>query len=259
MKIPLYHIDAFTDQLFRGNPAAVCPLEDWPEDIILQKIATENNLSETAFFVKTEDHYKLRWFTPKIEVDLCGHGTLASAFVIFTYMSSEIEKINFHTKSGILTVEKQNDLISMDFPSRKPEPVDCPPELSEGLGYNPTETLKARDYYAVFDNPDMIISIKPDFNVLERLETLGICITAKGNDVDFVSRFFAPRAGILEDPVTGSAHSSLIPFWAERLNKKTLHALQMSERGGELFCQDLGDRVVIAGKARTYSIGVIQI
>ncbi len=259
MKIPLYQIDAFTNHIFSGNPAAVCPLEKWIENDMLQQIAAENNLSETAFFVKKGNDFDLRWFTPTIEVDLCGHATLATAYVIFNYIDSDLEKIEFHTQSGILKVKRENDLISMDFPARIPKPIMCPEQLTKGLGATPKETLKSRDYYAVFDNQNQIQSIKPDFLILEKLDTLGICITAQGNNADFVSRFFAPRAGILEDPVTGSAHSSLIPYWAKKLNKNSLHAFQLSKRKGELFCQFLGDRVKIAGKAVTYAIGVINI
>jgi PhzF family phenazine biosynthesis protein len=259
MELPFYQVDAFTDKVFGGNPAAVCPLGEWLDDETLQSIATENNLSETAFFVRNNSEYQLRWFTPKVEVDLCGHATLASAYVIFKYIDTQLSKIIFQTQSGHLSVEMQNDLISMDFPSRKPVPVKTSAQLVKGLGIKPTEVTKSRDYFAVFDNEDQIKKINPDFAELNKLDSLGIGITAPGREVDFVSRFFAPKVGIPEDPVTGSAHSSLIPYWAERLNKNNLSALQLSNRVGKLHCQNKADRVIIAGKAVTYAIGKIYI
>ncbi|MEJ2048414.1 MAG: PhzF family phenazine biosynthesis protein [Calditrichota bacterium] len=259
MELPLYQVDAFTNKVFGGNPAAVCPMDKWLDDKILQSIAAENNLSETAFFVKNKNEYQLRWFTPKIEVDLCGHATLASAYVIFNYINPQLNKIIFQTQSGHLSVEMENDLISMDFPSRKPVPVDTPAQLVKGLGIKPIKVTKSRDYFAIFDNEDQIKKINPDFAELNKLDSLGVGITAPGREVDFVSRFFAPKVGIPEDPVTGSAHSSLIPYWAERLNKNTLSALQLSNRIGILLCQNKVDRVIIAGKAVTYAIGKIYI
>ena len=257
MNIPIYQVDAFTDKLFGGNPAAVCPLEKWLDTELLQKIAAENNLSETAFFVKGGKDFELRWFTPKIEVDLCGHATLASAHVIFNHLSYDEKQITFASASGELRVTTANGLITLDFPSTPPSPAEIVPELTQGLGLKPEEVHKSRDYLALFKSEDDILSIEPDFNILGKLDSLGVIITAEGKNSDFVSRFFAPAAGINEDPVTGSAHTTLIPFWAERLNKNTLHAFQLSERKGELFCELSGDRVKISGYAITFLKGEI--
>ncbi len=259
MKIQLYQIDAFSNKVFAGNPAAVCPLDQWLDDTTLQNIAAENNLSETAFFVQQDEAYHLRWFTPKAEVDLCGHATLASAFVIFEYLNPLSEEVHFLTKSGKLTVQRDGDLLAMDFPARKPAPCAVPQLLRTALKKEPVAVLLARDYFVVYDNEQTVRSIQPDFELLRQLEALGIIITAVGDSVDFVSRFFAPKVGINEDPVTGSAHCSLIPYWSEQLDKKKLHARQVSERGGELFCQDLGDRVKIAGNAVKYLDGWVEI
>lgn len=259
MKIPFYQIDAFTNKVFGGNPAAICPLESWLPDETMKAIAAENNLAETAFFVKKERDFELRWFTPEMEVDLCGHATLASGHVLFNHLDFKPNQINFHTKSGVLKVTQQNDLLTLNFPSRKPEVVETPQQLIDGLGKRPVEVLKSRDYFAVFPSEQEVLSIQPDFGILEQLDCLGIIITAAGQTSDFVSRFFAPGAGIPEDPVTGSAHCSLVPYWSEKLNKKDLHARQLSKRGGELFCQDLGDRVAIAGKAVTFATGTIYL
>ena len=259
MKIPLYQIDAFTNTLFNGNPAAVCPLESWPDDETLQRIAAENNLSETAFFVKDGTRYRLRWFTPEVEVDLCGHATLATAYVIFNYLNPSLNKVEFDTLSGKLTVQKEADMISMDFPARKPLACTPPPELIRGLGGNPVEILKSRDYFVVYASEAEIRALEPDMNLLAGLDALGIIVTAKGDRSDFVSRFFAPGAGIAEDPVTGSAHSSLIPYWSEKFKRLQLHALQVSKRGGELFCELHGDRVRIAGNAVKYMTGSIEV
>ncbi len=259
MKILIYQIDAFTNELFRGNPAAVCPLEEWPADERLQAIAAENNLSETAFFVKKEEHYELRWFTPAIEVDLCGHATLAAAFVILEHLENSLSKVDFSTKSGMLTVERDGPLLSMDFPARPASACDVPGDLVEGLGIEPEVVLMSRDYLVVYDSTEKIASLRPDMDRLLKVEGLGVIVTAPGEDVDFVSRFFAPKAGIPEDPVTGSAHSTLVPYWSERLGKKKLHARQISQRGGELFCEDLGERVKIAGHAVMYMEGFINL
>ncbi len=259
MKIPLYQIDAFTNTLFKGNPAAVCPLESWPDDKTLLHIAAENNLSETAFFVKNGNGYKLRWFTPEVEVDLCGHATLASAYVIFNYLNTSLNKVEFETLSGKLTVHKEADMLSMDFPSRKPIACEPPTELIRGVGGKPVEILKSRDYFVVYSSEEEVRDLAPDMSLLKDLDALGVIVTAKGDRSDFVSRFFAPAAGIAEDPVTGSAHSSLIPYWSERFKRLQLHALQISKRGGELFCELRGDRVRIAGNAVKYLIGSIEI
>jgi PhzF family phenazine biosynthesis protein len=260
MKIPYYHVDAFSSRVFAGNPAGVCLLEQWLEDFILQAIAAENRLSETAFLVKKENHYALRWFTPKMEVDLCGHATLASAFVIFNYVDKPNEIVRFETKSGMLAVRRSGNLLSMDFPSRKASACMMPDHLIEGLQATPREVLRApRDFLAVFESEQQIRSLQPDFEELKKLDCLGVIVTAPGLHSDFVSRFFAPNAGIPEDPVTGSAHCTLIPYWSERLGKPELHALQISERGGELFCTDDGDRVRIAGSAVIYLKGTLTL
>ena len=259
MNIPYYHVDAFTGRLFTGNPAGVCMLADWLPDRMLQSIAAENNLAETAFVVQRESTFDLRWFTPTIEVDLCGHATLASAHVIFHLLGYRSPAIRFKTRSGQLTVTRGEDLLELDFPSRPAAACPAPPELIEGLGATPTFTAKALDYLAVFDSEETIRSLRPDLAVLARLDALGIIVTAPGTSSDFVSRFFAPRAGIPEDPVTGSAHCTLIPYWAERLNRVKLLAFQVSARGGELFCEHRGDRVGIAGRAVTYSSGFIHV
>ena len=259
MKIPLYQVDAFTDKVFGGNPAAVCPLESWLDKSLMQNIAAENNLSETAFYVKKGEQFEIRWFTPKLEIDLAGHPTLATAHVIFNHTDYNKNEITFVSSGGELIVTKSNDLLLMNFPARPPEPVMTPDSLVKGLGLKPLEVLKSRDYLVLYPSEENILSIKPKFDALAELDCLGIIITARGNQSDFVSRFFAPRAGINEDPVTGSAHTTLIPFWAEKLDKKSLHAFQLSERKGELFCEYLGDRVKIGGYAVTYLKGEVQL
>jgi len=259
VRIPVYHVDAFTTQPFSGNPAAVCPLETWLEDSTLQAIAAENNLSETAFFVPENGHFRLRWFTPAVEVDLCGHATLASAFVLFNHLQFSGESIRFQTASGELVVAKSGDNFEMDFPSRPPEPCAPHPNLVSGLGAQPGVTLAARDYFCVFDNEDQVRALSPDFELLNGLDRFAVIATAPGKDCDFVSRFFAPAQGINEDPVTGSAHCTLIPYWSQRLKKKTLFARQISARTGELWCEDRGARVSIAGNAVLYSEGTVYV
>jgi PhzF family phenazine biosynthesis protein len=260
MKIPYYQIDAFTDTVFAGNPAGVCLLEEWPEDTVLQSIAAENNLSETAFLVKSGKTYDLKWFTPKMEVDLCGHATLASAFVILEYVDPSSDRVSFESNSGLLTVTRADDLFTMDFPSRPAKACRTPGMLANALGNDPVEIrLSVRDYLAIFDTEEQVRRLQPDMQGLCTLDCLGIIITAPGMKCDFVSRFFAPKAGIPEDPVTGSAHCTLIPYWAERLKKTKLHAFQVSQRGGELFCEHHGDRVRIAGKAVMFLQGSIVI
>jgi PhzF family phenazine biosynthesis protein len=259
MNIPIYQIDAFSNRVFAGNPAAVCPIEEWLEDSVLQAIAQENNLSETAFFVPQENGYHIRWFTPVAEVDLCGHATLATAFVIFNYLDTSSSQITFRSRSGKLTVVQENELISMDFPSQPPVPCEAPKELLDGLKREPLEILCSEDYFVVFSSEKAIIELKPNMGLLKKLDLRGVIVTAKGDKVDFVSRFFAPKFGIDEDPVTGSAHCALTPYWAKKLNKKNVHAHQVSERGGELFCKDCGDRVVIAGRAVKFMEGTCNI
>lgn len=259
MQTPIYQIDAFTSALFKGNPAAVCPLEKWLDDQTMLNIATENNLSETAFFVKEPGGYRLRWFTPEIEIDLCGHATLASAFVIFNYLEPQLNEVEFETRSGKLTVKKEADLLSMDFPTRIPLPCTPPQELLRGLGGKPIEILKSRDYFVVYSSEEEVRAIKPDMKLLSGLDALGVIVTAKGDRSDFVSRFFAPGAGVFEDPVTGSAHCTLIPYWSDKFKRMQLYALQVSNRGGELFCELRGDRVKISGNAVKYLIGTIEV
>ncbi len=257
MKIPIYQIDAFTDERFRGNPAAVCLLDGWLPDKTLQDIAAENNLAETAFVVEKNNSIELRWFTPAVEVDLCGHATLATAYAFKEHLGYKPDEINFKTKSGILTVIYGGDIMSMIFPRRAAEPSSAAAEIADALRAHPLEVLKSRDFLAVFEDESAVRSIDPDFEKIKSLDCLGVIVTAPGKGSDFVSRFFAPQAGINEDPVTGSAHTTLIPYWSERLRKKQMTALQISKRGGKLFCEDLGDKVKIAGKAVTYLSGTI--
>jgi PhzF family phenazine biosynthesis protein len=260
MKLEIYQVDAFAKEVFKGNPAAICPLDEWLDAGLMQKIALENNLSETAFFVKNGDVYEIRWFTPTFEIDLCGHATLASAFVIFEVLKSETNKIKFHShKSAELTVEKNGDVLTLDFPSRPVSPVKAPKGLIEAIGKQPKEILKARDYFLVYENEQEILDIAPNFSKLLEIDAHGFIVTAKGDSSDFVSRFFAPEVGVFEDPVTGSSHCNLIPFWAERLSKNEMFAKQISARGGELFCELRGDRVKIGGNAVLYLKGEIYV
>lgn len=259
MKIPIYQVDAFTDKIFGGNPAAVCPLQQWLPDQTMQSIGEENNLSETAFFVRKGAMFEIRWFTPKIEIHLAGHPTLATAHVIFQHLGYTAPQITFLSKGGELRASKKGGLILLDFPAFDVAPVDMPEGLVKGLGRKPTEVFKGRDYFAVFESEAEILGLEPDFAELNKLDCLGIIVTARGDKSDFVSRFFAPRAGILEDPVTGSAHTLLIPFWAKRLGKNILHAFQVSKRRGELVCEYSGDRVLIGGRAVTFFQGMIEL
>jgi PhzF family phenazine biosynthesis protein len=259
MRLKYYHVDAFTSRPFVGNPAGVCPLERWLPDDLLQRIAAENNLSETAFFTREDGFFRLRWFTPATEVDLCGHATLASAFVLFTELGHMEENVRFQTLSGALAASRRQDLIELDFPARPPQPCPAPDALLRALGSRPSEVLKSRDYLVCFDSQADVAALTPDMALLEKLDCLGIIVTARGDDADFVSRFFAPGAGVAEDPVTGSSHCTLIPFWAQRLGKQQLFAKQISRRGGELFCRLLGDRVGIGGQAILYSRGELEI
>jgi predicted PhzF superfamily epimerase YddE/YHI9 len=258
MKIPIFQVDAFSSKLFQGNPAAVCPLERWLPEDVLKKIASENNLSETAFYTKSSSSgYDIRWFTPVHEADLCGHATLATAFVIF--QSDPASLIHFNSAGGPLSVERKNNGLFLDFPIREAAPCNPPEDLTSGLGIEPKECFLNRDYYAVFDSESVIRNLQPDLSLLSRLDALGVCVTAPGNAADFVSRFFAPKEGIPEDPVTGSAHSTLVPFWSERMGKKKLKALQLSDRGGELECFLDNDRVKIGGRAVLYMKGEIYL
>ena len=262
MRIPLYQIDAFaTERPFSGNPAAVCPLESWLPEAVMQAVAAENNLSETAFFVPEGDCYRLRWFTPTTEVDLCGHATLASAYVVFQRLRPGTDSVVFQTeKAGTLTVRDDGETLALDFPARPPGP--CPPSaaLAEALGRAPAALLAARDYLAVYDSADEIVALAPDLRAVAALDRFAVIVTAPGtDDVDFVSRFFAPARGVDEDPVTGSAHCTLIPYWAERLGKTRLEARQLSRRGGALSCEMCGDRVRIGGRAVLYLEGAITL
>lgn len=259
MKIPCYQVDAFTSEVFHGNPAAVCPLSAWLPDATLQNIAAENNLSETAFVVPRGEEFDLRWFTPTLEMDLCGHATLAAAFALFTEQKFPGDVIRFQSHSGLLTVKRAGDLLTLDFPARPPVPCALPETLASGLGAGPASVLKSRDYLAVFASAAEVRALRPDFAALKKLDCLGIIATAPGEDCDFVSRFFAPAAGVDEDPVTGSAHCTLIPYWAARLGKNKMFARQASQRGGELFCELAGDRVHIGGKAVLYLRGEISL
>lgn len=264
MKIDIYQIDAFTDTLFGGNPAAVCPLDSWLDDFTLQKIAAENNLSETAFFVKLSNgKFHLRWFTPQHEMDLCGHATLATAFVIFNELDYLGDTVIFDSISGELTVDKEDDLYVLDFPSRPPKKERLPDVIEESLNIQPKEVWKSRDYLLVYEHEDDILKIEFNRSIIDKIniDPGGIIVTAKGSssEVDFVSRFFTPQAVVFEDPVTGSAHCSLIPFWAERLGKTKLEALQLSDRKGKLSCELHQERVKIKGRAVKYLSGVIEL
>jgi PhzF family phenazine biosynthesis protein len=263
MELPLYQVDAFTSRRFAGNPAAVCPLDRWLPDDVLQAIAAENNLAETAFFVPRGEDFDLRWFTPTIEVDLCGHATLASGFVLMTKLEPQRRRAIFHTRSGPLVVARDGERLTMDFPSRPPQETAAPAGLAEALGAWPTSVLKARDFVAVFDSAAEVRALKPDLAAVARLDSFALSVTAPGTgddgDVDFVSRFFAPARGVPEDPVTGSAHCSLVPLWAARLGKTTLRARQVSPRSGELHCRLDGDRVHLAGDAVLVLTGTLHL
>ena len=259
MNIPIYQVDAFTNRLFGGNPAAVVLLDDWLPDAVLQAIAAENNLAETAFVIPRPDVVPLRWFTPAVEVDLCGHATLAAAHVLFRHRTPSAERLCFDTRSGKLVVTRIGETLSMDFPSRPGRPVMIGDDLVAALGARPREVHLARDLLAVFDTEAEVRAIRPDFAAMAALDAFAVIVSAPGDECDFVSRFFAPAAGIPEDPVTGSAHCTLIPYWAERLGKTELAARQISARGGELACRLNGDRVLIAGRAVEYLRGEISV
>lgn len=260
MELNIYQIDAFTDKVFSGNPAAVCPLNSWLPDETLQKIAMENNLAETAYYVKEKEGYRIRWFTPTVEVDLCGHATLASAFVLFHHEGYEGNQIVFNSRSGPLTVTKEKDLITLNFPTDQLQETDLFPALVDAFPVKPLKALKGKsDYMLIFENENQVKSLVPDFRKLASVKSRGVIVTAKGNKVDFVSRFFGPQSGIDEDPVTGSAHTTLIPYWASVLGKTELTAFQCSARGGNLNCKLKGDRVDISGQGKLYLVGKIFI
>jgi PhzF family phenazine biosynthesis protein len=260
MQLPLYQIDAFAGRVFAGNPAAVCPLEAWLPDPVMQDIARENNLSETAFLVPENGDYAIRWFTPTVEVRLCGHATLAAGQVVMTDLEPGRAMVRFRTRqAGVLTVSRHGDLYVLDLPADPPKPVQPPPELALALGRAPVAALIADYLMAVFADEAEIRALAPDMAALTRVHEVGVIATAPGREVDFVSRFFAPAAGIPEDPVTGSAHCILTPYWAERLGKDRLSARQLSARGGELICTRLGERVQVAGRAVRYLEGTIHV
>lgn len=260
-KIKLYQLDAFTDRLFAGNPAAVCPLDTWLPDEVMQSIAAENNLAETAFIVPKGEAYEIRWFTPAVEVALCGHATLATAYVLFFCLDYQKPEIVFHSfQSGVLKVSRKEDTLFLDFPADTLKKCDVPQALADGIGIMPSEVYKGRtDYIAVVNTEEEVKNLKLDFNAINSLDARGLIVTAAGDEVDFVSRFFGPQVGINEDPVTGSAHTSLTPLWASKLGKKEMTARQLSQRGGSLTCVDKGERVLIGGKAVLYLEGEINI
>jgi predicted PhzF superfamily epimerase YddE/YHI9 len=259
-KYKIFQVDAFTDKLFGGNPAAVCPLDEWLDDDLLQKIAMENNLSETVFYLRKNDQYEIRWFTPKVEVDLCGHATLAAAFILFK-QENDLGAIQFYSpRSGQLNVSRFSDWLTMDFPVDSFHNIPVSNEIKSCFDKEPTEAYKGKtDYMLVYKSEADIRNIKPHFAAMSAFNARGIIITAQGDNVDFVSRFFAPQSGIYEDPVTGSAHTTLIPYWSEKLNKTEMTALQLSERKGFLQCKFSGNRVGISGQAKLYLSGEIHI
>jgi len=261
MRLPIYQVDAFADKLFGGNPAAICPLPQWLPEATMQSIAAENNLAETAFFVREDGGYALRWFTPAVEVDLCGHATLAAGYVVMRFLEPQREVVSFHTvRAGTLIVRRQADMLTMDFPARPAVPCAAPPGLLAALGGTPREVLRARDHLVVYDSAAEIAALKPDLAALAKVDCWAAIVTAPGdNGADFVSRFFAPAQGVPEDPVTGSSHTTLVPFWAKRLGKTKLKARQLSRRGGALSCSLNDDRVSIGGRAALYLEGTISV
>lgn len=258
--IKIYQIDAFTDQVFSGNPAAVCPLNQWLEDDILQHIAAENNLSETAFYVKKEESYEIRWFTPTVEVDLCGHATLAAAYVLFHYEGHTGTSISFYSpRSGLLPITKSGDFFTLDFPVDIPEQIPVTEDFQKAIGIEPVEAYMGKtDYMFVYETADQILTANVNINYIESLNARGLIVTSKGKEVDFVSRFFAPQSGIDEDAVTGSAHTTLTPYWAQKLGKKKLTAMQLSARKGFLQCESAGERIKISGNAKPFLVGEIM-
>jgi len=264
MKLPIYQVDAFANQIFEGNPAAVVPLQTWLGDDVMQSIAEENNLSETAFYVAENKGFNIRWFTPKKEVELCGHATLAAAFVIFNTPGFEGDVIEFESLSGMLTVSKDNELLTLNFPSQVPEVCEITENMLKGLGISnqknqPLECLKNIDYIVVLDSEAAVMDIIPDYGFLQQLDLRGVIVTSVSKNYDFIARFFAPKYGISEDPVTGSAYTQLTPYWSEKLGKLRLNAKQVSSRGGELVCELAGERVLISGRAIKYLEGEIEI
>ncbi|TCZ72924.1 PhzF family phenazine biosynthesis protein [Flaviaesturariibacter aridisoli] len=268
MKLPLYQVDAFAESVFKGNPAAVIPLAEWIDVALMQQIAMENNLSETVFFVKNEDaqfglegSYHIRWFTPEYEIDLCGHATLASAYVIKNFLEPHVQDIHFTTeKAGPLKASAKDGLYTLDFPARMPEDCDVPTNLLPSLGLSAAvEIRRSRDYFVVLPDEDAVLAVEPDYTLMKELDTIGVIVTAKGREADIVSRCFYPGAGIPEDPVTGSAHCNIVPFWAQKLGTTKLHCRQLSPRGGDLWCSLDGDRVLMSGKCALFLQGEISL
>ncbi len=259
MKIPIYQIDAFAEKIFQGNPAAICPLKEWLPDEIMQSIAEENNLSETAFFVPTEKGFHIRWFTPVTEVNLCGHATLAAAYVLFDCLGYPHETIVFESRSGLLNVVKKKAWLVMDFPIRSPSLCDTPAEIEEAFDAKPIECLKADDYIVVFENESDVLMADPAPECLKKLDLRGVVITSKSSQYDFIARFFAPKYGIVEDPVTGSAYTQLAPYWSEKMGQSKFRGKQVSRRGGELRCEVVDGRINIYGKATKYLQGEIEL
>ena len=257
--IPIFQLDAFTDKPFGGNPAAVCPLQEWLPDDVMQSIALENNVSDTAFYVPEGDGFLLRWFTPKIEVDLCGHATLATAWLILNELEPDRASVAFETRSGTLTVSRDGDLLAMDFPVMVAEERPAPAGLAEAIGIEPVKFLKAVMNMAVLENEAVVRAVNPDFGYIKNMDGMGLIITALGDQSHCASRYFAPHAGIDEDPVTGSAHCTIVHYWSGVLGKAQIHARQVSARSGDLYCLLEGDRVVLTGKARTVIKGTFTI
>lgn len=258
MTQPFYQVDAFTDHLFGGNPAGVCPLDQWLPEEVMQKIAMENNLAETAFFVREEDHFHIRWFTPVTEVDLCGHATLGTAWVIFNKMGYAEPLLTFRSRSGWLTVTQSNGTMTLDFPADRIAPATPPPGLTDSMGVAPLEVYKGKtDWMVVVATQGEVERLDPDMGLLSKIPCRGVMVTSRGVQVDFVSRFFGPQSGVPEDPVTGSAHTSLTPYWADKLGKSRMSAMQLSKRQGLLTVELKGDRVFISGQARLYLQGTI--
>lgn len=260
MTLTIYQVDAFAEKVFEGNPAAVIPLSHWLDDELMQKIAMENNLSETAFFVKTDEGYHLRWFTPDYEIDLCGHATLASAYIIKTFLEPHVHNLHFTTqKAGVLKVQIKEGNYTLDFPARMPQPCAVPQNLLESLGVtNAVEVLRSRDYFVVLPNEEAVRNAEPDFGLMKTLDTIGVIITAKGHSADVVSRCFYPGLGIQEDPVTGSAHCNIVPYWSQKLGTAHLFCKQLSARGGALHCALAGDRVLMSGSCVLFMQGEIN-
>jgi len=259
MKLAIYQIDAFAEKQFEGNPAGVVPLEEWLSDNTMQAIAEENNLAETAFFVPTKNGFHIRWFTPNKEVKLCGHATLASAYVLFNILGYKEQVLSFESLSGVLLVSKKDKLLTLDFPTQPPEICSTPSSLLSGLGKAPLECLKHDDYVAVFEKEEDVLGITPNHEALKKLDLRGVIATAPSSEFDFIARFFAPKFGILEDPVTGSAYTQLMPYWSQKLGKSKLNAKQVSARGGKVFCELQGKRTLISGGAVKYLEGTIEI